>query len=131
MPFTNQFKNPEGISGYISNECPRVDAYWLLGDAGSVTIKGFFVRRDGRQTGLSVSTTVPVGDTSNNPVQIASTFPEDAVGFIGNTSGGLRMGLNMGATADAALFNDLKANSANYPLIAGGNALNFGSVAVV
>jgi hypothetical protein len=131
MPFSNQFKNPEGIQGYISNECPRIDAYWLLGDAGSVTIKGFFVRRDGKQTGVAISTTVPIGDTVNNPVQIAATIPEDAVGFIGNTSGGLRMGLNLGATTDTALFNDLKANYGNYPLIAAGNALNFGSVAVV
>lgn len=130
MSFSNQFKNPEGIQGYISNECPRIDAYWLLGDASSVTVKGIFVRRDGKQTGIAISTTVPIGDATNNPVQLGA-IPEDAVGFIGNTSGGLRMGLNLGPVVDTALFNDLKANFANYPLVAAGSALNFGSVAVV
>lgn len=130
MSFSNQFKNPEGIQGYISNECPRIDAYWLLGDASSVTVKGIFVRRDGKQTGIAISTTVPIGDGTINPVQLGA-IPEDAVGFIGNTSGGLRMGLNLGPVVDTALFNDLKANFANYPLVTAGNALNFGSVAVV
>lgn len=129
MPSTNKLDKP--ALGYISNEIPRLDAYYFLGDAGAVTLKGIYIRGDGKQTGIAVSTSIPLADAVNNPVQVGTSIPTDAIGFIGNLSGAVRMGLNLGATSDTALFNDLKANYANYPLVAAGNALNFGSVAVV
>ena len=115
----------------VSAEVPAIEWYYLLGDAGAVTAKGYFVRSDGKQTGASVNTAIPLADGVNNPVQLATSIPTDAVGFIGNLSGGVRWGLNYGATNDAALFADLKANYANYPLVAAGNSLSFGAVAVV
>lgn len=129
MPSTNKLDKP--AIGYISNEIPRLDAYYFLGDAGAVTLKGIYIRGDGKQTGIAVSTSILIGDTVNNPVQVGTSIPADAVGFIGNLSGAVRMGLNLGSTNDATLFADLKANYANYPLVAAGNALNFGSVAVI
>ena len=121
---------------FISNECPDISHYWLLGDSGSVTVKGIFINRFGKQTGAAVSTTVPVGDTVNSPVQLATAIPTDAVGFIGNTSGGLRFGLysaNDVTTVGGAttVASDFKANFASYPWLSAANALSFGSVAVV
>ncbi len=121
---------------FVSNECPDIIHYWLLGDSSSVIIKGIFINRFGKQTGAAVSTTIPAGDTINNPVQLATNIPADAVGFIGNTTGGVRFGLYGandvtvvgGATTVAS---DFKANFASYPLLAAGNGLSFGSVAVV
>ncbi|MEI8282396.1 MAG: hypothetical protein WCG75_08325 [Armatimonadota bacterium] len=121
---------------FVSNECPDILHYWLLGDTGSVTLKGIFINRYGKQTGAAISTTVPVGDTVNNPVQISTSIPADAVGFIGNTSGGLRFGLFVAgemtvAGGSTTITSDFKANFGSYPFVAAGNALNFGSVAVV
>jgi hypothetical protein len=121
---------------FVSNECPDIAHYWLLGDAGSVTVKGIFINRFGKQTGAAISTTAPFGDTINNPVQIAVAIPGDAVGFIGNTSGNLRMALySVNDFTDASnavtVASDFKANFAKYPLVATGNSLTFGSVAVV
>ena len=121
---------------FISNECPDISHYWLLGDSGSVSVKGIFINRNGKQTGAAVSTSVPTGDTINNPAQLATTIPLDAIGFIGNTTGGLRFalyGANDVTTAGGAttVASDFKANFGSYPLLAAGNALNFGSVAVV
>ena len=114
---------------FISNECPDIVHYWFLGDSGSVTLKGIFINRFGKQTGAAIATTIPVGDTVNNPVQISTSIPADAVGFIGNTTGGVRFGLY--AAGEPTIPADFKANFASYPLLAAGNALNFGSVAVV
>ena len=127
--------NASNIS-FISNECPDIVHYWLLGDAGAVTVRGIFINRTGKQTGAAITTTAPVGDTVNNPVQIAAAIPADAVGFIGNTTGGLRFALYgaadfTDATNTSTVASDFKANFAKYPLLAAGNALNFGSVAVV
>ena len=121
---------------FISNECPDISHYWLLGDSGSVTVKGIFINRFGKQTGAAITTSVPTGDTVNNPVQLATAIPADAVGFIGNTTGGLRFGLyganDVTAVGGATtVASDFKANFASYPLLAAGNALSFGSVAVV
>ena len=129
-------KSNASTLSFISNECPDIVHYWLLGDSGSVTLKGIFINRSGKQTGAAISTTIPTGDTVNSPVQIATAIPTEAVGFIGNTTGGVRFALYSpsdvttpnGATTIAA---DFKANFAAYPLLAAGNALNFGSVAVV
>lgn len=122
-------KSPISQIVYTSNECPDIVHYWLLGDSSSVTVKGIFINKSGKQTGVAVSTTVPVGDTVNNPVQLATAIPTDAVGFIGNTSASLRFGLY--STLDTTEATDFKANYAKYPLLEAGNALNFGSVAVV
>ena len=120
---------------FISNECPDIVHYWLLGDSGSVTVKGIFINRFGKQTGAAISTTVPAGDTVNNPVQLSTSIPAGAVGFIGNTSGGLRFGLyglnEVTAVGGPTVASDFKANFASYPLLAAGNGLSFGSVAVV
>ena len=129
-------KSNASTLSFISNECPDIAHYWLLGDSGSVTVKGIFINRFGKQTGPAVSTTVPLADTVNNPVQISTTIPSDAVGFIGNTSGGLRIGI-FGANdvttpgGSTTLASDFKANFASYPLLAAAMALCFGSVAVV
>jgi hypothetical protein len=129
-------KSPISQIVYTSNECPDILHYWLLGDSSSVTVKGIFINRSGKQTGAAVSTTVPIGDTVNNPVQIATAIPADAVGFVGNTSASLRFALYaIGDTTDSSgsttVASDFKANYAKYPLLEAGNALNFGSVAVV
>lgn len=127
--------NPQ-IVNHVSGKCPNIVNYWMLGDAGSVTVKGIFVTREGRQTGAGVSQTILIGNGSNPPQQIWTTIPVDAVGFVGNTSGAVRMALyktgDVTVPGGATLvLTDFTANFANYPLIATGNALNFGSVATV
>ena len=113
----------------VTNEIANLEFNWFLGDAGSVTIKGIFINKYGQQTGVAISTTILIGNASNPPQQISTSIPSDAIGFIGNTSGGLRMAIY--ASGATALVSDFTNNYGNYPLLAAGNALNFGSVAVV
>lgn len=131
-----------GVIGHVSGKCPAIQSYWLLGDAGAVTLKGIFVCKDGRQVGPAVNTSIPLGDGTNNPVQIATSFPavSDAqrvpVGFIGNLSGAARVAIydatdSTTASGASAVSADFKSNYANYPLLAAGNGIVFGSVAVV
>ena len=122
-------KASTSMTANISNEIAPIEYNWFLGDAGSVTVKGIFVNKYGIQTGVAISTTILVGNASNPPQQLATSIPSDAVGFIGNTSGGLRQAIY--ASGTTALVTDFTANYASYPLIASGNALNFGAVAVV
>ena len=112
-----------------TNEIAPLEYNWFLGDAGSVTVKGIFIDKYGKQTGVAISTTVLIGNASNPPQQITTAIPADAVGFIGNTSGALRQAIYAAGTS--ALVTDFTNNYANYPLIASGNALNFGAIAVI
>ena len=108
-------KSNASTLSFISNECPDIVHYWLLGDSGSVTLRGIFINRAGKQTGAAISTTVPVGDTVNNPVQISTAIPTEAVGFIGNTTGNLRFGLYSASEfttvgGSTMIASDFKAN---------------------
>ena len=113
---------------HVTSKIAPVEYYRFLGDAGSVTLTGFFVTRDGRQTGNSITLTVPLGNGTNDSITLG-TIPTDACGFVGNSSAGLRF--QICATNDASLIADFKANYARYPLLVATNTLSIGSVAVV
>lgn len=116
------------VVGHISANCTDINYYKLIGNTGATTIKGIFLTRQGRQTGVAVSTTINAAGGA--PVSLATTIPAGAVGFIGNLAGSVKMAL-YDAVDDTALASDFQTNYANYPTIAAGDAIQFGSVAVV
>jgi len=122
--------DPQPVIGHISADCPDINHYKLLGNGGAATLTGFFVTRSGRQTGIAISRTIPVGNGSNDPVTIGATIPADAVGFIGNLSSAVKWSL-YDATDDTAIAADFKANYANYPNLGAADSLRFGAVAVI
>ena len=116
------------ILSLIASQRPEMARYLLLGDRGSVTVKGIFINRFGRQTGAEISTTVPHADTVNDPVHLSPQIPSDAVGFVGYASGGLRLGLFDGDDGSVASESDFKANYELYPYLSATTVLCFGAV---
>ncbi len=105
-------------------QCADIANFWFLGVAGSVTATGFFVDAQGRRTGGSFSTTIPVANGSNDPVRIASV-PADAVGAIVRLSGATHFDLSQDAFG-----TDFKTNYARYPQYASGVNVALGRVQV-
>lgn len=140
-------KGAAGIS-YISAECPDVRNYYMLGDAGAVTLTGVMLNGAGDQKWISVSLTIPVKSaTITSPVNLGTLIAafllaasasnqslDDFCGFVGNLTGGIRwtsIDPRQTSAALTILSNDFRDNPDRYPLLAAGNSLRFGSVAVV
>ncbi len=110
----------------VTSESAVLSRYWFLGVSAGTTITGFFIDKLNLRVGNSFSVSVPQGTGSNNQVQLATSFPDGAVGAIVRFSGNTAFDLNSSASAD------FKANAATtYPIFTNNVNVALGDVAVV
>ncbi len=119
---------PNPVLTNVGGKIAQIENYRFLGVAGSVTVKGIFVDLIGNQTGVSVSTTITIGDASHDPQKLAATIPSDAAGFRGTSSAALYQCFC--PDSDATTIADFKANYANYEVVPASSPFLKGSLSL-
>ncbi len=95
----------------LEAEVASVDCWWFLGVSGAVTATGFFVNRQGLRTGNAFSTSIAQGNGTNDPVQLSTSIPSDAVGAVVRFNGDVYFDVSGGS----AFSTDFESNYARYP----------------
>lgn len=118
----------QDLAGHVVDVTIRpadVNAYWLLGVSGTVTATGFFIDKHHNRIGDAFSTSIPQADGESDPVRIAASIPDNAVGACLRLSGDVYFDLNGSPSA----ADDFKSNYGLYPkLIADPEFNSFGRV---